>query len=164
MLSTKIRTVRNEEINVPNAVMVGTTLKNYTRLNRDTGVPVTTTLTIGYGNPWRQVHAMLLEAAEKTVGLRADPAPFVLQTALSDFFVEYTLIARLEVPQTRGLVLSQLHANIQDIFNVHGVQIMSPHYEGDPDGKVWVPKEKWYEKPAGQDDGPLAKPGPKGTS
>lgn len=163
MLSTKIRTLRNEEINVPNAVMVGSTLKNYTRLNLQTGAPLTTTVTIGYSVPWRQVHAMLLEAAERTAGIRREPAPLVQQTALSDFYVEYTLIVRLEVPQTRGVTLSELHENIQDIFNVHGVQIMSPHYEGDPDGKVWVPKDKWYEAPAGRGDAP-ARPGSKGTS
>jgi small-conductance mechanosensitive channel len=153
MLSTKLRTPRDEEINVPNAVVVGTTIKNYTRLNRETGAPVTTAVTIGYSAPWRQVHAMLLDAAGQTAGLRREPAPRVFQTALSDFYVEYTLLARLEVPQTRAVVLSELHANIQDIFNVHGVQIMSPHYEGDPDGKVWVPKDKWYTAPGDERPG-----------
>jgi small-conductance mechanosensitive channel len=100
---------------------------------------------------------MLIEAAAKTPGLRTDPPPRVLQTALSDFYVEYTLVARLEVPQSRAVVLSGLHANIQDIFNVHGVQIMSPHYEGDPDGKVWVPAEKWYEAPAHREPGAKSK-------
>ena len=28
--------------------------------------------------------------------------------------------------------MSQLHANIQDVFNEYGVQIMSPHYIADP--------------------------------
>ena len=151
MLSTKLRTARDEEINVPNAVVVGSIVKNYTRLNRETGAPVTTTVTIGYGTPWRQIHAMLLEAAAGTPGLRKEPQPKVLQSALSDFYVEYTLFGRLEVPQTRVAVLSALHANIQDIFNVHGVQIMSPHYEGDPDGKVWVPKDQWYAAPASEE-------------
>jgi hypothetical protein len=45
-------------------------------------------------------------------------------------------------------VLTALHQNIQDCFNEHGVQIMSPHYEGDPAEKVWVPREKWFETPA----------------
>ncbi|HEX6792055.1 MAG TPA: mechanosensitive ion channel domain-containing protein, partial [Candidatus Krumholzibacteria bacterium] len=163
MLSTKLRTPRDEEINVPNAVVVGTTIKNYTRLNKETGAPVTTTVTIGYNAPWRQVHAMLLGAAAETPGLRTDPAPRVLQTALSDFYVEYTLFARLEVPQSRATVLSELHANIQDTFNVNGVQIMSPHYEGDPDDKVWVPRDKWYDAPAERPDaGPTGKS--KGTA
>ena len=148
VLSTKIRTPRDEEINVPNTVIVGTTTKNYTRLNRDLGAPVTTTITIGYNAPWRQVHAMMKDAASRTEGLRTAPEPVVLQSALSDFYVEYTLFARLDTANTRTRVLSRLHANIQDLFNEYGVQIMSPHYEGDPEGKVWVPKEKWHESPA----------------
>lgn len=148
VVSTKIRTARDEEINVPNNVVLGTSIKNYTRLNKESGVPVTTSVTIGYNAPWRQIHAMLLDAAKRTPGLRTDPAPRVIQSALSDFYVEYTLFARLEVPEGRALVLSALHGNIQDVFNEYGVQIMSPHYEGDPDGKVWVPREKWYDAPA----------------
>jgi small-conductance mechanosensitive channel len=148
VLSTKIRTPRDEEINVPNTVIVGTTTKNFTRLNRDLGAPVTTTVTIGYNAPWRQVHGMMKEAASKTEGLRTTPEPVVLQSALSDFYVEYTLFGRLEKANERTRVLSRLHANIQDLFNEYGVQIMSPHYESDPDDKVWVPKEKWHESPA----------------
>jgi len=147
-LSTKLRTPRDEEINIPNTVIVSTTTRNYTRLNREKGAPIATTVTIGYSSPWRQVHAMLLEAARRTPGLRTSPEPRVLQTALSDFYVEYTLVSRLEEPEARVRTLSVLHANIQDIFNEYGVQIMSPHYEGDPEGKVWVPREKWHEAPA----------------
>jgi small-conductance mechanosensitive channel len=148
VLSTKIRTPRDEEINVPNAVIVGSITKNYTRLNREKGAPLTITVTIGYNAPWRQVHEMLLQAAARTTGVRKTPEPRVLQTALSDFFVEYTLAVRLEEANRRVLVLSELNSHVQDVFNEHGVQIMSPHYEGDPDEKVWVPKEKWHEPPA----------------
>jgi small-conductance mechanosensitive channel len=148
VLSTKIRTPRDEEINIPNAVIVGGITKNYTRLNREKGAPLTITVTIGYNAPWRQVHALLLQAAAMTPGVRKTPEPRVVQTALSDFFVEYTLGVRLEEAEKRVLVLSALNANVQDVFNEHGVQIMSPHYEGDPDDKVWVPKEKWHEPPA----------------
>ena len=147
-LSTKLRTPRDEEINIPNTVIVSTTTRNYTRLNREKGAPIATTVTIGYSSPWRQVHAMLLEAARRTPGLRTSPEPRVLQTALSDFYVEYTPVSRLEEREARVRTLSVLHANIQDIFNEYGVQIMSPHYEGDPEGKVWVPREKWHEAPA----------------
>ena len=40
-------------------------------------------------------------------------------------------------------ILSALHAEIQDAFNEAGVQIMSPHFETQPDGKVWVPRSAW---------------------
>jgi small-conductance mechanosensitive channel len=126
--------------------------KNYSCLAKESGVVMATTVTIGYSTPWRQIHAMLTEAAGRTARLRTELPPRVLQETLSDFYVEYTLLVRLERPDERPLVASELHANIQDVFNEHGVQIMSPPYENDPAGKVWVPKERWHEPPAERGD------------
>ena len=144
VLSTKITTRKKTEITVPNAVLVGTSITNYTRLAREDGEMITTTVTIGYDAPWRQVQELLLKAAGHTPGIRKAPAPFVHQGALSDFYVEYELMARIEQPRERPEVLSRLHAEIQDAFNEAGVQIMSPHFEGQPEGKVWVPKTAWH--------------------
>jgi len=148
ILSTKIKTIKREEITIPNSVILATDVKNYSRLAGSEGVILYTTVTIGYSVPWRQVHALLILAAERTPGLRKQPTPFVGQVALSDFYVEYQLNAYLEKPEERLPTLAALHANIQDTFNEYGVQIMSPHYESDPGAPVWVPKEKWYEPPA----------------
>jgi small-conductance mechanosensitive channel len=134
--------MQNEEVNLPNSVLVGSMTVNYSRKG-DPRVILTTTVTIGYSSPWRQVHRLLLEAADRTPGLLKEPEPFVRQRALSDFYVEYQICAYLEVPRERIPTLSALHANIQDLFNEHGVQIMSPHYLDDPAEKVWVPKERW---------------------
>jgi small-conductance mechanosensitive channel len=147
-LSTKLLTKKNEEVYVPNTVLMSTTMKNFSRRAQTEGVILYTTITIGYSAPWRQVHAMLLEAAKRTPGLLQQPPPFVLQTALSDFYVEYQLNAYLERPDQRVETLSVLHHHIQDLFNEHGVQIMSPHYEMDPASPVLAPKETWYAKPA----------------
>ena len=152
MFSTRIRTPRGEIVSLPNAVIVGTTTKNYSREDETGGVILATTVTIGYNAPWRQVHAMLIEAAARTEGLLKDPPPRVLQRSLSDFYVEYMLGARIAEPQKRIAVLDQLHRHIQDVFNEYGVQIMSPHYEADPAEKVWVPKDKWHEAPAKKDE------------
>jgi small-conductance mechanosensitive channel len=146
--SSRLVTGRNEEIVLPNSQISGGTLINYSRLNETAGVQVPVTVTIGYNTPWRQVHAMLLEAARRTPGLKAEPLPKVMQTALSDFYVEYELRVTLEKPATRGATLSELHAHVQDVFNEYGVQIMSPHYEADPAQPVTVPKSKWHEPPA----------------
>jgi small-conductance mechanosensitive channel len=148
IFSTKIRTSSGEEVNVPNALIGSSTTVNSSRLTEGDGLVVHTTVTIGYNTPWRQVHAMLMRAAENTSGLRPEPKPFVSQSALSDFYVEYRLCVQVERPEIRRITLTTLHANIQDVFNEFGVQIMSPHYENDPLEKVWVPKEQWFEAPA----------------
>ncbi len=158
-LSTKIRTNKREVVNIPNGLLVSKASKNFTRLAGSEGVFVSTTVTIGYSDPWRQVHAMLCMAADRTPGLRKEPVPFVYQTALSDFYVEYQVIAMIEKPEERIKTLAALHENIQDVFNENGVQIMSPHYESDPADKKWVPRERWHERPAPAADADPRPPG-----
>ena len=114
LLSTKVRTKKGEEVILPNAVAIGGTIVNYSRYASQGELLLYTSITIGYDTPWRQVEALLCSAAERTAGLSNTPPPFVLQRALSDFYVEYQVNAVLEEPETRGAVLSALHANIQD--------------------------------------------------
>ncbi len=148
VLSTKVKTLRGEEVTIPNALVVAATTTNYSRFADSEGVYTTTSVTIGYDTPWRQVQSLLLMAAERTPSVRRQPAPFVLKSELQDFYVKYTLHVSPERPEQRGRVLNALHANILDVFNEHGVQIMSPNYEADPDAPKVVPKDKWYEAPA----------------
>ena len=150
MLSTKIRSTKNEEITLPNAVVVATTTKNFSRLAETHGLELSTKITIGYDVPWRQVHAMLILAANRTQALLDEPPPRVLQTALSDFYVEYELRAVMPHPDQRNRVLTELHGHIIDVFNEYGVQIMSPNYEADPPEPIVIPRERWYAAPATQ--------------
>ena len=160
LLSTKLVS-KGEEITIPNAVLIGNTVTNYSRLGGENGPIVSTSVTIGYDSPWRQVHAMLQLAAERTAGVRKHPAPYVLQRALSDFFVEYELRGHLEMPADLPRVRSELHKQIQDAFNEFGVQIMSPAFEAQPDRPVVVPKSRWFAAPAVPPaDGPAAKEAP----
>jgi small-conductance mechanosensitive channel len=147
-LAVKIVTMRNEEVTMPNAVITSSPIRNYSKLSGQQGTLLSTGVTIGYDTPWRQVHAMLIDAALATPGLRTQPAPFVYQRALSDFYVEYELFAHIDRPLERVAILSALHAAIQDAFNTHGVQIMSPHFRGQPDQAVVVPRSRWYAAPA----------------
>lgn len=151
MCATRICTVKNEQVHIANSVLLGTATKNYTRLAKSQGLLLPVTVTIGYNTPWRQVHAMLLKAADQTNGLARNPPPFVLQSGLSDFYVEYELNAQLLRPERRVWVLSDLHCHIQDIFNEYGVQIMSPHYLQDPSRPHIVPKSCWYQAPANRE-------------
>jgi small-conductance mechanosensitive channel len=147
-LSTKIVNMRNEEVTIPNAVLVASPIKNYTGAFGERGALISTTVTIGYDTPWRQVHAMLINAAENTSGLRTSPKPFVMQKALQDYYVEYELYAYVDRPLERIQILSELHSQIQDQFNTYGVQIMSPHFVLQPKGDVVVNKENWFAAPA----------------
>ena len=148
MLTTRLRSVYGEELVLPNTVVMAQTTVNYSRLRNTGGGQMMTDVTIGYDAPWRQVHAMLLRAADKTPGLLRDPAPTVWQIGLEDFYVRYRLIVAVDVPEQRIPVASVLHKNIQDEFNEHGVQILSPHFMVGPPQPVVVPKERWNAAPA----------------
>ncbi|HTP71103.1 MAG TPA: mechanosensitive ion channel protein MscS, partial [Burkholderiaceae bacterium] len=140
----KIHTGLGEEVSVPNSVAVGGAVRNYSRLTQGKFM-LHVAVTIGYATPWRQVHKMLLEAARRTPGVAQEPAPYVVQTALSDFYVEYRLCAHSSerAPSRRAEALSELHGHVQDVFNENGVQIMSPHYMGDPAQPQVVAPAHW---------------------
>jgi small-conductance mechanosensitive channel len=148
LLAGKIRTVEGQEVTIPNSVLVGTATKNHTRLGYPDGMIVSCAVTIGYDAPWRQVEGLLLLAADRTPNVRKLPKPYMLQRQLSDFYVVYTLIARITDAKLRIETLSDLHAHIQDAFNQFGVQIMSPHFMIQPQGAVVVPPSKWHASPA----------------
>ncbi|PWB34159.1 mechanosensitive ion channel protein MscS [Pseudomonas sp. SDI] len=156
MFNTTIRTGLGEVLTLPNSLITGSVTRNYSRAVQGHGYVVDTVVTIGYDTPWRQVEAMLVEAARRTEGILDKPKPQVFQTGLSDFYPEYRLVAQAvpSEPRPRAELLSLLHANIQDVFNEYGVQIMSPHYLGDPAQAKWVPREKWYPAPAREADAP----------
>lgn len=146
--ATHLKTPKNEIISVPNSLITTNHVINYSALARKKGLILHTTAGIGYNTPWRQVHAMLLMAAEKTPGLLSEPKPFVYQKSLDDFSVTYELNAYTDRPQEMGRLYSNLHKNIQDLFNEYGVQIMTPAYKADKEVPVVVPKENWYAAPA----------------
>ncbi|MFZ6798943.1 mechanosensitive ion channel family protein [Undibacterium sp. Di24W] len=152
MFTTRLRNGMGLEVTLPNALVLGNVTKNYSRAVEGPGFVIDTKVTIGYDTPWRQVEAMLIEAARRTPSVLSEPRPKVFQTALSDFYPEYLLICQAVPgdPVPRAEVMSALHANIQDVFNEYNVQIMSPHYRADPEKEKIVPKEGWFRAPASE--------------
>ncbi len=151
LLVTHLRTKKNEEVIIPNSTILGSEVINYSSIANARGLILHTTVGIRYDVPWRQVEAMLLEAAARTEGLRRDPSPFVLQMELRDFCVTYEINVSCDKPHSMLAFKTALHRNILDVFNEYGIQVMVPAYEGDPDQPKIVPKERWYVAPARDD-------------
>jgi small-conductance mechanosensitive channel len=148
LLVTHVRTPKNEEIVIPNSLILNNSVVNYSTLARAGRLILFTTVGIGYETPWRQVEAMLLQAAERTAGLLKEPKPFVLQKALGDYAVTYEINVYCGDAQAMYELYTQLHRNILDVFNEYGVQIMTPSYVADPGQPKIVPKDQWYAAPA----------------
>lgn len=141
--TTRVRTLKDEEVSIPNAVVQSGTVYNYTRYARERGVQVHTQVTIGYDTSWRTVHRLLITAAKKTPGLEENPEPYVLQRGLDDFYVRYEINAWCRRPNELHLVEARLCQQIQDEFFREGVEIMSPHYEAHRDGaRRAIPDER----------------------
>ncbi|MGA9813097.1 MAG: mechanosensitive ion channel domain-containing protein [Terriglobales bacterium] len=152
LLITRVRTIKNVEITIANAMVLGSHIINFSASGQQEGLVLHTTVTIGYDAPWRTVHQLLIDAALSTEAILKQPEPFILQTALGDFYVHYELNAYTNQPSQMAKIYSDLHANIQDKFNAAGVEIMSPHFAAVRDGnQIAIPEDhlpKGYTAPA----------------
>jgi small-conductance mechanosensitive channel len=146
LLVTRIRTIYNELVTIPNAAVLSGNTTNFSSEAQERGYIVHTTVSIGYDAPWKDVHAALIEAAGRTTGMLTEPTPFVLQSSLDDFYVSYQLNGYTQSPSRQALLRSELHQHIQDVCNERGIEIMSPHYRAARDGNTttipsdYVPK------------------------
>jgi small-conductance mechanosensitive channel len=151
MLVTRIRTIKNEDITVPNATVLSSATINYSSNANDTGLIIHSTVTIGYDVPWKKMHLALIEAASRTDLILKEPKPFVLQTSLDDFYVSYQINGYTKHANKQAIIYSNLHQNIQDCCNEMGIEILSPHYRAARDGSSsTIPSEylpKDYQAP-----------------
>jgi small-conductance mechanosensitive channel len=145
---THILTLKHEEVTIPNSQILSGNVMNFCSMAETKGLILHTSVGIGYETPWRQVEAMLLQAAERTPGLLREPRPFILLNGLGDFAVNYELNVFCANPHEMPSTYTELHRHILDVFNEYGVQIMTPAYRADtPEPKI-VPREQWYAAPA----------------
>ena len=143
MLVTRIRTRKNDVITIPNSNLMTSQTSNYTFAAQNFGIVVHTKVTIGYDVRWQEIRQLLLDAAHATKGLRQHPEPFVLVTALDDYYVEYEVNAYTNQYEKLSLIYSELHHNILDSFHSNGVEIMSPHiYAHRTDLELQIPKDQ----------------------
>ncbi|MEP7219512.1 MAG: mechanosensitive ion channel domain-containing protein [Bacteroidota bacterium] len=136
LLVTRVRTIKNVDITIPNSMVLGAHITNFSSSAKQHGLILHTSVTIGYDVPWRQIHELLITAAGKCEHILKEPPPFVLQTSLDDWYVAYELNAYTDQPNRMAVIYSDLHARIQDTFAEAGVEIMSPHYQAVRDGNA----------------------------
>jgi len=136
LLVTRVRTIKNEVITIPNSSVLTENTTNYSIEAKDKGLIVHTTVTIGYDVPWPKVHKVLIEAATRTDMIMDEPKPYVLQTSLEDFYVAYQINAYTREASKQSLIYSSLHQHIQDVCNESDIEILSPHYRAARDGNM----------------------------
>lgn len=151
LLVTRIKTIKNEDITIPNSNILGNHLWNFSENKENLGIILHTAVTIGYDVPWQKVHELLIDAADKCDMLEKEPKPFVLQTSLDDFYVSYELNAHSKVPEKMAIIYSEIHKHIIENFNREAIEILSPHYRAVRDGNILtIPEEnipEGYQRP-----------------
>jgi small-conductance mechanosensitive channel len=142
LLVTRVRTIKNVDVTITNSMVLNSHVINFSTSAKQDGLILNTSVTIGYDAPWRTVHKLLIDAALECKTILNEPKPFVLQTALDDFYVHYEINAYTDQPQEMATTYSELHEKIQDKFNQAGVEIMSSHYANVRDGnRTTIPIE-----------------------
>ena len=154
LLTTRLVTRKNEIITVPNSFIMGKHITNFSARGGENGLLIGTTVGIGYEIPWRQVEAMLLEAAARTESVAKDPAPFAIILLLDNYSVNYEINAYVKSGTRRYIALTELNHNVLDVFNEYGVAIMTPSYMSDPTEAKVAPKDSWFAAPASQQQTP----------
>lgn len=128
LLVTRVRTIKNEIISIPNATIMNSHTVNYSSDAPDKGLIVHATVTVGYDTQWRTVHELLIKAAGATPLIENTPPPFVLQASLDEFYVSYEINAYTKQPNKQAVIYSDLYQQILDVFEQAGIDIMSPQY------------------------------------
>ena len=146
LLALKVRTTKNVTIAIPNVLALSNPIINFSTEAANGKLILHSGVTIGYDVEWGKVHALLIEAALATRDIEPEPAPFVLQTSLDDFYVGYEINAYTKDAGAMARIYSELHANIQDTFNKGGVEILSPHYGAMRDGSRTAVPDQYLPK------------------
>lgn len=144
LLVTRIRTIKNEDVTIPNANIIINHLVNYSANVEKNGLLLHTSITIGYDVSWELVEKLLIEAALNSIHIEPEPKPFVLQTSLDDNYVSYEINAYSKEAKKMALIYSDIHKNILDVFNKEGVEILSPQYIAARDGNLTTVPSKLH--------------------
>lgn len=151
-LTTRLRTIRNEEVVIPNSNVLTSTVVNYSARAASEGVALTVTAGIGYDVDWRTVEALLIDAARRTENILSNPAPVVFKSELANYAVNYDLMAWTNLtdrPDRLMKTSSDLRLNVLDAFNAAGVEIMTPSVLSHRDASgLAIPPERFPERPA----------------
>lgn len=124
---TRIKTLKNEIVTVPNSMIMNTQTTNLSESARTFGLIIHLDVTMDYDTPWRKVNELLVESALATEGIMKHPHPFVLEQSFDDFYITYQVNAYIKDADKLTGITTALRENIQDVFKEAGLDITSPH-------------------------------------
>lgn len=126
---TRLRDIKGNIVTVPNNSILSQQTINYSAaLRHGDGSIVHSDFTFTYVVPRQTIEEYLLEAADRCTLLLKEPRPFVLITALEDFYTRYEINAYTRETERLFDVYSELHRHIIDVFREHHLNPTSSHF------------------------------------
>jgi small-conductance mechanosensitive channel len=130
LMVVRLKTHKNEYVTFPNMIILSSDIINYnTSSDEDEeGLILNTEITFGYSTPWQRVHEILINAALATEYVQKKPRPFVLQTAVDDFYAHYQINCYTKEVDKVPAIYAGLYENIQNGFHEAGLDMTAAHH------------------------------------
>ncbi len=134
LLLTRLRTAGNEEVTIPNAIVLKSRIVNSSAMALERGVPVEVLVTVGRAASRAKAEQIMLAVATASAGLRKDPGPFVRFEGMGDDGVYLRLTAFAMDPDDLSAVGSGLMTAIMDAMAAGGIEVSSLGHARAADG------------------------------
>ena len=138
LLYTKIKTVRNELVTIPNQTLLQRQIVNYSGLDV---LAITVELSMTYNNKRKLIEQLLIESAKMTEGIISSTfnnvsssssiEPYVILKSFDDYGATYELRAYTERPNEYQKLQSEIRKNVYDIFQNHSLDLTVPQAQID---------------------------------
>lgn len=147
---TRLRTIYNEEITIPNGLVLGGQVVNYSDAAKRGALVLRTEVGLGYQVHWRKIEDLLKAAAIQTPGILPEPPPFVWPKSLGDYAVVYELHAHTDRADVMSGTNAALKRSVLDTLHDAGIEIMTPDIHGLRDSsQTAAPVQDTSGRPAG---------------
>jgi small-conductance mechanosensitive channel len=139
LLYTKIKTVRNELVTIPNQTLLQRQIVNYSGLDV---LAITVELSMTYNNNRKLIESLLIQSAKMTEGTITSNSmtiyssslsvePYVVLKNFDDYGATYELRAYTNRTNEYQKLQSEIRKNIYDIFQQHGLDLTVPQTQID---------------------------------
>lgn len=123
LIYTKIKTIKNEMVTIPNQVLLQNEITNYSGYKF---LAVSIQVSAGYKEDQEKVKTLITEAAKVTHGVLSEPKPYVLFKEMGDFAAIYELVAYTEKANLSVQIESDLRVNVYNLFKRSGIDLTTP--------------------------------------
>ena len=127
-LVTRLKTINNEEVTVPNSTILSSSTMNFSSMGRTNGLVVTTQVKVRYDARLEDVDATLIAAAQATKGVTDKITPYIYHISLNELNATYEINAVTFEPQNMYIIKSDLIKNIYNAFRERNIELTSIEY------------------------------------